>query len=50
VVIASALRYAPDGVSLLTDLDAGIDEAVVWISCECGARMARRVDEDRRLN
>jgi len=32
------------------DLDAGVDGPVVWIACECGARMARRVDEDRRLN
>jgi hypothetical protein len=28
------------------DLDAGVDGAVVWIGCECGAGMARRVDED----
>jgi hypothetical protein len=48
VVIASALRYAPDGVSLLTDLEAGIDEAVVCIACECGASMVRRADEDER--
>jgi hypothetical protein len=27
------------------DLDAGVDGAVVWIACDCGARMARRVDE-----
>jgi hypothetical protein len=49
-------------VSLLTDLDAfsiehrgcgdldgGVDGDVVWIDCECGARMARRVDEDDAL-
>jgi hypothetical protein len=27
------------------DLDAGVDGPVVWIACECGASMARRVDE-----
>jgi hypothetical protein len=27
------------------DLDAGVDGEVVWISCPCGARMARRADE-----
>jgi hypothetical protein len=32
------------------DLDAGVDGPVVWIACDCGARMARRVDDDRRLN
>jgi hypothetical protein len=50
------LRYSP-AVSLLTDLDAffterqrcgdldaGVESAVVWIACECGARMARCVD------
>jgi hypothetical protein len=54
---AGALRYAP-AVTLLTDLDAfyvdhrrcdeleaGVDGAVVWISCDCGASMARRADE-----
>jgi hypothetical protein len=28
------------------ELEAGIDEPVVWIACDCGARMARRADED----
>jgi hypothetical protein len=28
------------------DLDAGVDGPIVWIGCACGARMARRVDED----
>jgi hypothetical protein len=28
------------------DLDAGVGGPVVWIACDCGARMARRVDED----
>jgi hypothetical protein len=32
------------------DLDAGVDDQMVWVSCDCGACMARRVDEDRRLN
>jgi len=27
------------------DLDAGVDWPIVWIACDCGARMARRVDE-----
>jgi hypothetical protein len=27
------------------DLDAGAEGEVVWIACDCGARMARRVDE-----
>jgi hypothetical protein len=30
------------------DLDAGVDGPIVWIACECGARMARSVDEDDR--
>ena len=30
---------------LCGDLDAGLDGAVVWIARDCGARMARRVDE-----
>jgi hypothetical protein len=31
------------------DLDAGVDGPVVWIACECGASMARRVDEGDAL-
>ena len=27
------------------DLDAGVDGPIVWIACECGARMARLADE-----
>jgi hypothetical protein len=26
-------------------LDAGVEDTVVWIACDCGARMASRVDE-----
>jgi hypothetical protein len=26
------------------DLDAGVDVPIVWITCPCGARMARRAD------
>jgi hypothetical protein len=26
-------------------LEAGIDEPVIWIDCECGARIARRADD-----
>ena len=28
------------------DLDAGIDGPIVWIACDCGVRMTRRVDEE----
>jgi hypothetical protein len=31
------------------DLDAGVDERIAWIACDCGAGMARRVDEDDAL-
>jgi len=31
------------------DLEADVDGDVVWIACPCGARMARRVDEDDAL-
>jgi hypothetical protein len=31
------------------ELDAGVGGEVVWIDCECGASMARRVDEDDRV-
>jgi hypothetical protein len=27
------------------DLDAGVDDVMVWIACDCGASMRRRVDE-----
>ena len=27
------------------DLDAGVERPVVWIACECGARIVRRADE-----
>jgi hypothetical protein len=27
------------------DLDAVVDGPIVWIACDCGARMARRADE-----
>jgi hypothetical protein len=27
------------------DLNAGVEGPVVWIACDCGASMARRVDE-----
>jgi hypothetical protein len=27
------------------DLDAGLDGEMVWITCDCGARIARRIDE-----
>jgi hypothetical protein len=30
------------------DLDAGVDGPIVWIACDFGASMARRVDEDDR--
>jgi hypothetical protein len=28
------------------DLDAGVDDVMVWIACDCGASIARRVDEE----
>jgi hypothetical protein len=30
------------------DLDAGVDGQIVWMACDCGASMARRVDDDDR--
>jgi hypothetical protein len=27
------------------DLDAGVDGQIVWVACDCGARMARSVDD-----
>jgi hypothetical protein len=48
-------------VSLLTDLDAlsaehlrcgdldgGVDGDIVWMTCDCGAIIVRRVEEDDR--
>ena len=32
-----------------SDLGPGIDGPVVWIACPCGARMARRAEEDDTL-
>jgi hypothetical protein len=29
---------------LFGELDAGVEGAVAWIACPCGARMARRAD------
>jgi hypothetical protein len=55
--IAGLLRYAARGEPAVRagrllhgpprcgDPDAGVDGPVVWIPCECGARMARRVEE-----
>jgi hypothetical protein len=31
------------------DLDAAVEGEVVWIACDCGARMARRADVDDAL-
>jgi hypothetical protein len=28
------------------ELDVGVDGPVVWFDCKCGARMARRTDQD----
>jgi hypothetical protein len=30
------------------DLDAGVEGSVVWMVCDCGAGIARRVDDDDR--
>jgi hypothetical protein len=27
------------------DLDGSVDGDIVWMACDCGARMARRVNE-----
>jgi hypothetical protein len=34
---------------LCSELDAGVDGSIVWIACDCGARLARRVDEGDAL-
>jgi hypothetical protein len=31
---------------LCGELEAGVDDAVVWLRCECGAGMARKAEED----
>jgi hypothetical protein len=31
------------------DLDAGVEGPIVWIACDCGASLARRVDEGDAL-
>ena len=28
------------------ELEAGVEGEIVWIACDCGARMARRVGEE----
>jgi hypothetical protein len=28
------------------ELDAGVEGPIVWVICDCGASMTRRVDED----
>jgi hypothetical protein len=30
------------------DLDGGVDGDIVWMACDCGASIARRVDDDER--
>jgi hypothetical protein len=30
------------------DLDGGVDGDIVWMASDCGASMARRVDDDDR--
>jgi hypothetical protein len=50
-------------VTLLTDLDAfrnehrccgeldgGVDNATIWLACECGAGIARRADDGDALD
>ena len=32
------------------ELDAGVDEPVVWLACECGAGIAHRADEGDALD
>ena len=31
------------------DLDAGVEGQVVWIACDCGTTMARRVNDDHLI-
>jgi hypothetical protein len=31
------------------ELDAGVEGPMVWIACDCGARMARRAEEGDTL-
>jgi hypothetical protein len=31
------------------ELEAGVEDVVVWFDCECGASMARRTDEGHDL-
>jgi hypothetical protein len=31
------------------DLDAGVEGPIVWVACDCGARMARRADDGDAL-
>jgi hypothetical protein len=30
------------------ELEAGVDVRIAWIVCDCGANMARRLNEDDR--
>ena len=32
------------------DLDGGVDDATIWLACECGAGIARRADEGDALD
>jgi hypothetical protein len=31
------------------DLDGGVDGDIVWMACDCGASMARQVNDDDAL-
>ncbi len=28
------------------DLEGGVDDAVVWMACDCGAQLVRRVERE----
>ena len=32
------------------ELDGGVDGAIIWFACECGAGIARRADEGHALD
>jgi hypothetical protein len=52
IIVSDRLLLDFDAIFLehrLCDLDAGVDGAVVWFVCDCGARMARCADETTHL-
>jgi hypothetical protein len=39
-------RRLLDRASRVWRLDGGVEKPIVWMACDCGATMARRVNED----